>query len=53
MRFGFRNARGEFVVPVMADFCDDPNTINQMFSKIKPEDQYVFVRKVLDKTLWN
>ncbi len=27
---GFQHAQGEFVVPVMADACDDPRTINPM-----------------------
>ncbi len=32
---GFQNARGEFVVPVMADSCDEPNTIKKMYEKAK------------------
>jgi dolichol-phosphate mannosyltransferase len=33
MRFGFRHAKGRFVVPMMADLCDDPKTVNRMFLK--------------------
>ncbi len=35
---GFKNARGSAVVPVMADLCDDPETINKMFKKMKDYD---------------
>jgi dolichol-phosphate mannosyltransferase len=35
MRFGFENAKGEFVVPMMADLCDDPKTVNKMYEKAK------------------
>ena len=31
---GFRQARGEFLIPVMADGCDDPNTIKEMYRKV-------------------
>lgn len=32
---GFNNAQGEFVVPVMADLCDEMQTINEMAQKAK------------------
>ncbi|MFH1519348.1 MAG: glycosyltransferase family 2 protein [Candidatus Omnitrophota bacterium] len=35
LRTGFQVARGELIVPVMADLCDDPQIINQMYHKIK------------------
>lgn len=35
LKHGFNEAKGEFVVPVMADLCDDPATINKMYSKIQ------------------
>ena len=35
---GFRAAKGEFLVPVMADGCDDPNTIKEMYEKAKSYD---------------
>ena len=28
---GFRESKGEFIVPVMADLCDDPKTIIKMY----------------------
>lgn len=31
---GFANAKGEVVIPVMADLCDDLSTIKKMFDKI-------------------
>jgi len=34
LRSGFKAASGDLIVPVMADLCDDPATINQMYSKI-------------------
>jgi len=34
LRTGFRTASGEVIVPVMADLCDDPATINEMYRKI-------------------
>ena len=34
LRKGFAKAETEYVLPVMADLCDDPKTINQMYSKI-------------------
>lgn len=30
---GFENSKGEFVLPVMADMCDDPKTIPEMLKK--------------------
>ena len=30
---GFKRARGEFLIPVMADGCDDPDTIKKMYKK--------------------
>jgi len=35
---GFENAKGEFVLPVMADRCDDPSTIPQMLKKTEEYD---------------
>lgn len=32
---GFENASGAFVLPIMADSCDDPQTIQDMLSKLK------------------
>ncbi|MFH1771710.1 MAG: glycosyltransferase [Candidatus Omnitrophota bacterium] len=34
LQTGFSFARYELVVPIMADLCDDPHTINKMYSKI-------------------
>jgi len=34
LRAGFKSAAGEFIVPVMADLADEPETINKMFDKI-------------------
>lgn len=34
LRTGFQAASGEVLVPVMADLCDDPATINEMYRKI-------------------
>ncbi len=31
LKMGFSKARSEFVLPVMADLCDDPRTINKMY----------------------
>lgn len=30
---GFRQAKGEFLVPLMADGCDDPDTVRKMYKK--------------------
>ncbi|MCK4912541.1 MAG: glycosyltransferase family 2 protein [Candidatus Omnitrophica bacterium] len=35
LRAGFKVAKGDVVVPIMADFCDEPVTINQMYCKIE------------------
>lgn len=35
LKTGFRNAKGEFVLPVMADGCDLPETIKKMVKKAK------------------
>ncbi|MCM8777007.1 MAG: glycosyltransferase [Candidatus Omnitrophica bacterium] len=35
LKEGFKNARGEFVLPVMADSCDSPETIPLMLEKAK------------------
>ncbi len=35
LKIGFNNANSDFVLPVMADSCDDPITINQMLEKAK------------------
>jgi glycosyltransferase involved in cell wall biosynthesis len=34
LKKGFTIAKSEFVLPVMADNCDDPRTINKMYKKI-------------------
>jgi ADP-heptose:LPS heptosyltransferase len=34
LRFGFSHAKGELIVPVMADFCDDLSTLKDMIKKI-------------------
>jgi dolichol-phosphate mannosyltransferase len=33
LKKGFEAAKAPFVIPVMADFCDDPRTINRMYEK--------------------
>lgn len=33
LKTGISNANSNIVVPVMADLCDDPNTINRMYEK--------------------
>jgi glycosyltransferase involved in cell wall biosynthesis len=35
IKAGFENASGETIVCVMADLCDNPYTINQMYDRIK------------------
>ncbi|MFN4227552.1 MAG: glycosyltransferase family 2 protein [Candidatus Ratteibacteria bacterium] len=35
LKTGFENAKGEFVLPIMADGCDDPETIKKMIKKAK------------------
>jgi len=32
---GFAHAQTDYLLPVMADLCDDPDTINKMFEKIQ------------------
>lgn len=34
LKTGFNNAKTDVVLPVMADLCDDPKTINEMYKKI-------------------
>ncbi len=34
LKTGFEIASGEMIIPVMADLCDDPTTINEMYRKI-------------------
>lgn len=34
LKIGFAKSKTEYVLPVMADLCDDPRTINKMHSKI-------------------
>ena len=34
IRFGFSQARGELIIPVMGDLCDDLNTLKEMVKKI-------------------
>ncbi|MGA2775498.1 MAG: glycosyltransferase family 2 protein [Candidatus Omnitrophota bacterium] len=34
VKFGFLHAQGELVVPIMADLCDDLNTLKEMVKKI-------------------
>ncbi len=34
LRTGFANASGEFILPLMADLCDDLHTVNIMYDKI-------------------
>lgn len=34
LKSGFKNANSEVIVPVMADLCDEPDTINKMYAKI-------------------
>lgn len=34
LKKGFTSAKGKFVVPVMADLCDNPSTINKMYKEI-------------------
>ncbi|HRR95991.1 MAG TPA: glycosyltransferase family 2 protein [Candidatus Ratteibacteria bacterium] len=38
---GFKQAKGEYVLPVMADMCDDPGSIQKMLEKAK--DSYDIV----------
>ena len=33
LRFGFDHATGKYVVVMMADACDDPKTVNEMYAK--------------------
>ncbi len=33
LKTGFNNAKTDIVIPVMADLCDDPYTINKMYEK--------------------
>jgi glycosyltransferase involved in cell wall biosynthesis len=35
LKKGFQEAKGKYIVVVMADSCDDPKTINLMYKKIK------------------
>jgi dolichol-phosphate mannosyltransferase len=35
VRFGFSQAKGKYVVLMMADLCDDPHTLNVMYKKIQ------------------
>lgn len=35
LKTGFRNAKTDVVIPVMADLCDDPQTINKMYERFK------------------
>jgi len=34
---GFEKAQGDAIVPIMADCCDDPSTINRMLHKLSTE----------------
>jgi dolichol-phosphate mannosyltransferase len=34
LRAGFANASGDFILPLMADLCDDLHTVNIMYDKI-------------------
>lgn len=34
---GFEQAQGDAVVPIMADCCDDPSTVNRMWQKLSTE----------------
>ena len=34
IKFGFSQARGELIIPVMGDLCDDLNTLKEMINKI-------------------
>ena len=38
LKSGFSKAKTEYVIPVMADLCDDPRTINTMY-KLAQEDK--------------
>lgn len=33
LKTGFKNTNGDLILPVMADLCDDPDTINKMYKK--------------------
>lgn len=35
LRTGFAHASGELILPLMADLCDDLDTVNRMYDKIK------------------
>lgn len=35
LRAGFNSANSAIIVPVMADLCDDPGTLNKMYAKIQ------------------
>ncbi|MCM8808904.1 MAG: glycosyltransferase family 2 protein [Candidatus Omnitrophica bacterium] len=35
LKTGFENAKGEFILPIMADGCDQPETIEKMVNKAK------------------
>ena len=49
LRTGFRTASGEVIVPVMADLCDDPVTINEMYRKINKGYDIVCGSRYSDK----
>jgi len=49
LRTGFEAASGEVVVPVMADLCDDPGTINKMYRKINQGYDIVCGSRYSDK----
>jgi dolichol-phosphate mannosyltransferase len=34
LKLGFKKAKTAYVLPVMADLCDDPQTINKLYKKI-------------------
>lgn len=37
LKVGFKNTKSEYALPVMADLCDDPVTINKIYSKLSEE----------------
>lgn len=41
LKFGFSNAKYEYVVPMMADLCDEPKTLLKMIEKAKYYDVIV------------
>ncbi len=46
---GFLHSQSEYVLPVMADLCDDPETINRMYKKIQEGYDIVAGSRYMEK----